>query len=67
MRQSEEERRKEIKEIFAEKKPKAYRPPLPTKTPRTTRRGRSGRVKVLTEEQIFLHKLRNVKLPSGGI
>ncbi len=67
MKQSEEERRKEIKEIFAEKKPKAYRSPLPTKIQRVTRRGRSGKVTFLTEEQIFLYKLQNVKLPSGGV
>ena len=46
-----------IKQEF-EQKSKAYHPPLSRKMQRTSHRGRSGKVKVFTEEEIFLYQVR---------
>lgn len=49
----------DIREIFKEKRPKAYRSPLPLKNQRVTMKASPrGKVKVYTEEEIFLHKCR---------
>lgn len=37
-----------------------YIPPLPRKAQRVKARGRSGKVKKFTEEQIFLYKLKKL-------
>ena len=47
----------QIKEEFNQKS-KAYHPPLPRKKQRVMHRGRSGKVKVYTSEEIFLYLLQ---------
>lgn len=47
----------QIKEEFNQKS-KAYHPPLPRKKQRVMPRGRSGKVKVYTTEEIFLYLLQ---------
>jgi len=55
------QRRRHIMKIFKER-PKLYTCPLPKKKQRTTARAeRSGKVKVFTEEEIFLFRVRNFK------
>ena len=46
-----------IQQEFKQKS-KAYHPPLPCKMQRTTPRGRSGKVKIFTEEERFLYQIR---------
>uniref|UniRef100_A0A6M3IIY9 Uncharacterized protein n=1 Tax=viral metagenome TaxID=1070528 RepID=A0A6M3IIY9_9ZZZZ len=41
-----------------QQKQSIYKSPLPLKKQRITARGRSGKVKHFTEEQIFLYKLK---------
>jgi hypothetical protein len=49
-----------ISEFFESKK--SYHSPLPKKRQRTSHhRGRCGKCKVYTEEEIFLYKLQNFK------
>ena len=48
----------QIKEEFNQKS-KAYHPPLPRKKQRVMHRGRSGKVRVFSEEEIFLYLMKN--------
>jgi hypothetical protein len=48
----------QILEEFSQKS-KAYHPPLPRKMQRVFHRGRSGKVKIYTEEERFLYCLKN--------
>ena len=57
-----------MKETIKDMKKMIYKPPLPKKAQRTTPRGRSGKVKIYTEEEIFLYKMRQFRKlnPEGG-
>ena len=49
--------KRDVKDIFREKRPKPYISPLPKKTQRTTaRKQRDGPVKVFTKEEIEEYK-----------
>lgn len=47
-----------IKQEFKQKA-KAYHAPLPMKKQRVHKKGRSGKVRIFTEEEIFLYKMKN--------
>lgn len=42
-----------------QQKSQSYHPPLPRKMQRTTHRGRSGKVRFFTEDEIFLYQMRS--------
>jgi len=50
-----------IRQEFLQKS-QAYHPPLPRKMQRTTHRGRSGKVKFFTEEEIFVYQMRALSM-----
>lgn len=57
----------QIKEEF-EQRPKMYKPPLPKKRQRCTHyRGRSGKVRVFTEEERLLYALKHLSEELRGL
>ena len=56
------QRRRHIMKIFKER-PKLYTCPLPKKKQRTTMKAqKSGKVKIFTEEEVFLFRVKRLKL-----